>query len=85
MLLRAGSSVVAFAPPWEKKTWPGMIQIIILAIVAVWLTWGMVNVVSGIAQIFLGLACGLAAFVLYMLAVALELIFSIFPNRKGSI
>ncbi len=55
-----------------------MIQILLIAIVAVWLAWGLVNVIWGFVQIVGGLACGAAAVVLYTLGVTLELVGKIF-------
>jgi len=60
-----------------------MIQAIVVALITIWLAWGIFNVVLGIAQILWGIACGIAAVVLYIAAAALELIFSIFPGRKA--
>lgn len=50
-----------------------MIQAIILTLIAIWLAYGLVNVIWGLAQILGGLACGVAAVGLYALAYALEL------------
>lgn len=61
-----------------------MIQAIVFTLVAVWLAWGIINVIWGLAQILLGVAYGIAAVALYTLATTLELTFSIFPNRKDS-
>ncbi len=60
-----------------------MIQTIVIAVITIWLAWGLFNVLVGIAQILWGIACGVAAVVLYVVAGALELIFSIFPSRKA--
>jgi hypothetical protein len=62
-----------------------MIQAIVFTIIAVWLTWGIANVIWGIAQILLGIAYGIVAVVLYALASTLELIFPTSPSREGSI
>ncbi|MDD5198191.1 MAG: hypothetical protein PHC88_00180 [Terrimicrobiaceae bacterium] len=56
------------------KTGFGMIQIIVLALIGIWLAWGIINVVWGLAQILLGLASGVVAIILYTLAYTLELV-----------
>lgn len=57
-----------------------MIQIIFLAIVAVWLAWGIVNIVWGLGQIVLGLASGVFAIILYALAYTLEFVAFVAKN-----
>ena len=51
-----------------------MIQIIIIAIVAVWLTWGIANVVWGFGKILWGVVRAIAAVGLFALAYVLEFV-----------
>lgn len=64
-------------PAGVKKD-PVMIQTIVVAGIAIWLAWGLVNVIWGLAQIFWGLVYGAVAVCLYSLAVILELVGQIF-------
>ena len=51
-----------------------MIQLIVLAIIGIWLAWGIVNIAWGLGQILLGLASGVIAIILYALAFTLEFV-----------
>lgn len=51
-----------------------MIQAILTAIVATWLAWGALNVIWGVAQICLGIICGIVSAILYAVAITLETI-----------
>lgn len=61
-----------------------MIQSILFAIIGIWLVWGAINVIVGVAQILFGLVCGILSVFLYTLAAIIETVGAIWSFlRRG--